>query len=128
MPGSDRSRHSDSCPSSAKLDGFFPDCRPHMRLLFLLICLVFVAAGILFGALNPSPARVDFYWFDFNASLGALLLLAAFIGAVGGGVAVWVGKVWPLQRSLRRARREQARAPATPATPADAPLIVSEHP
>ena len=93
-----------------------------MRLLFLLLSLIFIAAGIVFGALNSDPARVDFYWFAFDASLGALLLLAAFLGAVCGGIALWMGKVWPLQRSLRRARREQSRAPEPPTAPSDAPL------
>jgi putative membrane protein len=94
-----------------------------MRLLFLLTSLLFVAAGIVFGALNPEPARVDFYWFGFNASLGVLLLLFALVGAVGGGVALWIGKIWPLQRSLRRARRErsQAAVPASLPPPDTAP-------
>ena len=93
-----------------------------MRLLFLLLSLLFIAAGIVFGALNADPARVDFYWFAFDASLGALLLLATFVGAICGGAALWIGKVWPLQRSLRRVRRDQSKAPESVLPPADAPL------
>ena len=96
-----------------------------MRLLFFFLALICIAAGILFGALNPQPARVDFYWFAFEGSLGALLLVFAFLGAMGGGFALLAGAVWPLQSRLRRARREQARSPKTEPMPsADSPLAL----
>jgi putative membrane protein len=79
-----------------------------MRLVFLLLALLCVAAGVLFGALNPDPARVDFYWFGLDASLGVLLLAFAFLGAVLGGVALLIGVIWPLQARLRKSRRSQA--------------------
>lgn len=88
-----------------------------MRLVFLFLALLCVAAGILFGALNPQSARVDFYWFAFEGSLGALLLIFAFAGAGFGGAALLVGVVWPLQSRLRRTRREHARNPAPESTP-----------
>lgn len=95
-----------------------------MRLVFLFLALLCVAAGILFGALNPQPARVDFYWFAFDGSLGALLLVFAFAGAGFGGVALLVGVVWPLQRRLRRTRREHTRGMAAePAAPSDTALV-----
>ena len=79
-----------------------------MRLAFLLLALFCIAAGVLFGALNPDPARVDFYWFGLDASLGVLLLSAALLGAILGGIALIVGVVWPLQAKVRKARRAQA--------------------
>ena len=92
-----------------------------MRLLFLALAIAFAALGILFGALNPETASIDFYWVRVPASLGAALLVAAFVGALLGGLAMLVGVVIPLQARLRRARREQVKAPpeaaATPATP-----------
>jgi uncharacterized integral membrane protein len=93
-----------------------------MRLFFLLLSLFCVGAGLLFGALNPHPARIDFYWFAFDGSLGVLLLLAALAGSLAGGAAVFVGMVWPLQRRLRAARRASAaREPTTlPALAPDA--------
>lgn len=100
-----------------------------MRLLFLLISLLFVAAGLVFGALNAAPARIDFYWFALDASLGVLLLLAAFAGAIAGGVALWVGKIWPLQRALQRARREASRrVTPEPTQPSDATPGVGSDP
>lgn len=100
-------------------------CTPDMRLVFLFFALIFVAAGILFGALNPQPARVDFYWFAFEGSLGALLLIFALIGAGFGGAALLVGVVWPLQGRLRRERRAHAHpARAEPAPSADVPLAL----
>jgi putative membrane protein len=81
-----------------------------MRLVFLFLALSCIAAGILFGALNPQPARVDFYWFALDGSLGLLLLGSALGGAILGGCAMLVGMVWPLQARLRRARRDAARA------------------
>jgi lipopolysaccharide assembly protein A len=93
-----------------------------MRLFFLLLSLFCLGAGLLFGALNPQPARIDFYWFAFDGSLGVLLLLAALAGALAGGAAVVMGMVWPLQQRLRAARRANAsREPATlPALARDA--------
>ena len=80
-----------------------------MRLVFLLLALLCIGGGVLFGALNAQPATVDFYWFSFDGSLGALLLIAAFVGALAGGAALIVGVIWPLRRRLRRAQREQTR-------------------
>jgi uncharacterized integral membrane protein len=77
-----------------------------MRLIFLLLALVCVAAGVLFGALNPQPVEVDFYWFRIDAALGATFLVSALIGVVLGGIAMQLGVVWPLRRRLKRARRE----------------------
>lgn len=81
-----------------------------MRLIFLVVSLACVAAGLLFGALNPQPARIDLYWHAFEGSLGLLLLCALLAGAFAGGLAVLAGMVWPLQRRLQQARRANARA------------------
>lgn len=96
-----------------------------MRLLYLALAIAFAALGILFGALNPDPVSVDFYWRSLSVSLGAALLVAAFAGALLGGLAMLVGVVWPLQARLRRARREQAKAPAEPAPPAATPEMLA---
>ena len=96
-----------------------------MRLLYLALAIAFAALGILFGALNPDPVSVDFYWRSLSVSLGAALLVAAFAGALLGGLAMLLGVVWPLQARLRRARREQAKAPAEPVPPAAAPEMLA---
>jgi lipopolysaccharide assembly protein A len=83
-----------------------------MRLVFLALAIACAALGILFGALNPQAVSVDFYAMSVSASLGAALLVAAFAGALFGGLAIVIGVVWPLQRRLARTRRQQAKAPA----------------
>jgi lipopolysaccharide assembly protein A len=96
-----------------------------MRVVFLLLSLLFIVAGIVFGALNPQPVRVDFYWFALDGSLGAMLLVSALLGATLGGAALLTGVIWPLQRRLRRSRREQAGVKPDPApVPSDAPLAI----
>ena len=99
-----------------------------MRLVFLLLALVCIASGVLFGALNPDPARVDFYWFGLDASLGVLLLSAALVGAVLGGIALMVGVVWPLQSKLRKARRAQAVVATSRSAADEPPLLDTDRP
>ena len=79
-----------------------------MRILFLLLALLFLAAGIVFGALNPAPVTVDFYWLQAPVSLGFALLAAALLGAVLAGMVLLTSVIWPLRARLRRARRQQA--------------------
>lgn len=74
--------------------------------LQVLLAVTFVAAGVLFGALNPQAVVVDFHVFQWHAGLGVALLCAALLGAFFGGMAVVIGLVWPLQRRLRRQQRE----------------------
>lgn len=81
-----------------------------MRILFLLLALLFLAAGIVFGALNPAPVTVDFYWLQAPVSLGFALLAAALLGAVLAGLVLLTSVIWPLRARLRRARRKQAGA------------------
>jgi uncharacterized integral membrane protein len=73
--------------------------------------LLCVAAGIVFGALNPHSVDIDFYWFSFSASLGSAFLLSALVGALLGGFAITLGIVWPLRRRLRRATRQVGKPP-----------------
>ncbi len=86
-------------------------------LMQLVIALAFVAGGVLFGAFNPQTVTLDFHLLRIHASLGVAVLIAVLIGAMLGGIAVAVGVAWPLQRRLRKARREiAASASATAAT------------
>lgn len=91
-----------------------------MRLLQLLIALLFIAAGVLVGALNPQSMTLDFYYWHVQLGVGVAMLSGLLAGALLGGLAVTMGVVWPLQRRLRRARRELPVAGATddPANPA----------
>jgi lipopolysaccharide assembly protein A len=85
-----------------------------MRLALPLLALLCAVLGVLFGALNPQAVRVDLYWATLDIRLGVALLAAILAGALLGGFAVIVGVVLPLQRRLRRLRRERAQLP-TPA-------------
>jgi putative membrane protein len=82
-----------------------------MRLIRAFIALCFVALGIVFGALNRQPVRVDLWFAAFEGRLGLVLLGVLLAGAVLGGVIVTLGVVLPLRRSLARPRTD---APPTP--------------
>jgi len=85
-----------------------------MRLIKALLALLFVAFGVLFGALNRNPVKIDLGFLVVDTlSLGTSLLLALLAGAVLAGVVISTTVVWPLQRRLRRA------APAAAETPTD---------
>ncbi len=85
-----------------------------MRLFFLLSCLAVVAAGALFGALNPLPVTIDFWFATVQVRLGLALLLAGLGGAALGGFAMWLGVVLPMAARLRRVQRDaRALAPAS---------------
>ena len=75
-----------------------------MRLLKAVVALLFVALGVLFCALNREPVRIEFGFRTIeNASLGLVLLLAMFAGALLAGLVLTVSVIWPLRHRLRRA-------------------------
>jgi len=78
-----------------------------MRLAYLFFCVLVVAVGGLFGALNPQVVQIDFYSASVELRLGLALLLAALGGALLGGLSVWGGVVLPLRRRLRRLQRSE---------------------
>lgn len=75
-----------------------------MRLIKSLIALCFIALGILFGALNTQPVHVELWFRSIDSRLGLALLCALLVGAFIGGLAVTLGVVWPMRRSLGRLR------------------------
>ena len=79
-----------------------------MRLIRSLIALCFIALGIVFGALNRAPVRVDLWFAAFEGRLGLLLLAILLVGALLGGLVVTVGVVLPLRRAMARTRAEAA--------------------
>lgn len=83
-----------------------------MRLLKSLIALCFVALGIVFGALNRHPVRVDLWFGALEGRLGLVLLVVLLAGAVLGGLVVTAGVVLPLRRTLARQRASSDRNPA----------------
>ena len=85
-----------------------------MRLIKSLIALCFVALGIVFGALNRDPVRVDLWFSAFEGRLGLVLLAVLLAGALLGGLVVTFAVVLPLRRSLARARGEAVAPAGTP--------------
>ena len=84
-----------------------------MRLIKALIALMFVAVGVLFGALNRTPVRIDLGFATIEqANLGTSLLAAVLSGAIIAGLVLTAAVVWPLRRQLRQL------PPAEPTTPA----------
>ena len=86
-----------------------------MRLIRSLIALCFVALGIVFGALNRDPVRVDLWFAAFEGRLGLVLLAVLLAGALLGGLVVTLGVVLPLRRALSRNRTEANANARTPA-------------
>ena len=78
-----------------------------------LIALLFVVAGVLFGALNREPVHVDVVFASMSAPLGLLILATLLAGAFIGGVVVSLFVVWPdrLKQTAKNAEstRESAR-------------------
>ena len=74
-----------------------------MRLLKAVVALLFIALGVLFGALNRDPVRIEFGFRTIeDLTLGLALLLAMGVGALLAGLVLMVGVIWPLRHRLRR--------------------------
>ncbi|PIQ37149.1 MAG: hypothetical protein COW59_08705 [Lysobacterales bacterium CG17_big_fil_post_rev_8_21_14_2_50_64_11] len=79
-----------------------------MRVIHALLVLLFVLVGASFAALNIAPMTVDFYFYQLSVNSGLAVLVAMFVGAVLGAVAVVLGAVLPLQRRLKTLQRRVA--------------------
>jgi len=74
-----------------------------MRLIKAIIALLFVAVGVLFGALNRTPVSIDLGFATIEqANLGTSLLAAVLAGAIVAGLVLTAAVVWPLRMQLRR--------------------------
>lgn len=72
-----------------------------MRLIVMLILLLFIAAGIVLGALNADLVSYDLAFVRLELPKGAALLLALVLGWLLGGLTAWLG-VSSRHRHLRR--------------------------
>lgn len=88
-----------------------------MRPLRAFIALLFLALGVVVGALNPGVAIVDLGIWRLEAALGVVLLAAILCGVLLGGLAMVIAVVLPLRRALRRAA-PVADSPGAPASAA----------
>ncbi|URL59822.1 DUF1049 domain-containing protein [Luteibacter flocculans] len=86
-----------------------------MRLLAIIFLLLFVAAGIVFGALNADLVPFDFGFARLSLPKGGAMLAAVLVGWILGGITAWLGTSLALRRRHRRARDERKVANATAA-------------
>lgn len=93
--------------------------RRPLRLLFGLVCALMLGLGLVFGGLNNVPVTIDLYWLQLSAGVGSALLAAALLGALVGGLCLWLSVILPLQARLKRSERTVARTTAL--VKADAP-------
>ena len=77
-----------------------------MRLLAIITLVVFVAAGIVLGALNAGMVGYDFGFAQMQLPKGAALLGALVVGWLLGGVTAWLGSRPSRSRRASRADRE----------------------
>lgn len=77
-----------------------------MRLLVILILLIFIATGVVLGALNADLVSYDLAFAYVRLPKGAALLVALVIGWLLGGLTAWLG----VSSGQRRLRRQQLRA------------------
>jgi len=82
-----------------------------MRIFRILAAVVFTAAGIALGALNPQPVVLDLGPASVAAGLGVMLLVALLAGAVCAGLALSLGVIVPLRQRLRARDRDAIRSP-----------------
>lgn len=76
-----------------------------MRILALIVLVLFLAAGIVLGALNADAVPYDLGFAQVSLPKGAALLVALLVGWVLGGLTAWLGT----RMGDRRQRRRQAK-------------------
>ncbi|WP_027484970.1 DUF1049 domain-containing protein [Rhodanobacter sp. OR87] len=82
-----------------------------MRLLAIIVLVIFIAAGIVLGALNADLVGYDLAFVRMQLPKGAALLGALVIGWLLGGLTAWLGV------SMRRHRRQPRADKKLPARP-----------
>lgn len=85
-----------------------------MRLLALMILVVFIAAGVVVGALNADMVSYDLGFAQVMLPKGAALLLILIIGWLLGGLTAWLGVISRHRRDNRRLASRQKKSPASP--------------
>ena len=83
-----------------------------MRLLAIIILVIFIAAGVVLGALNADLVGYDLGFLHVQLPKGAALLGALLLGWLLGGFTAWIG----VSSRQRRERRQQRRMDKRPVT------------
>jgi len=76
-----------------------------MRLIAIIFLLLFIAAGIVFGALNADLASFDLGFAQLSLPKGGAMLSAVLVGWILGGVTAWLGTSLGHRRRRRRERK-----------------------
>ena len=82
-----------------------------MRIFRILAAVVFAAAGIALGALNPQRVVLDLGLASVAGGLGVMLLAALLAGALCAGLALSLGVIVPLRQRLRARDQAATRSP-----------------
>ena len=85
-----------------------------MRLLAVIVLLIFIAAGIVLGALNADLVGYDLAFAQVQLPKGAALLGGVVIGWLLGGLTAWLGVSSRQRRQRRQQLRADKRLPAKP--------------
>jgi len=86
-----------------------------MRLIVILLLLLFIAGGVVLGALNADLVGYDLAFAHVQVPKGAALLLMLAVGWVLGGLTAWLGVTTHHRRERRRTAKELgARASKAP--------------
>ncbi|RDS79604.1 DUF1049 domain-containing protein [Dyella monticola] len=86
-----------------------------MRLIVLLLLLLFIAGGVILGALNADLVGYDLAFVRIQVPKGAALLAVLALGWILGGLTAWLGVTTRHRRERRRAvKTRDAKAPKAP--------------
>ncbi|HUA81083.1 MAG TPA: DUF1049 domain-containing protein [Dyella sp.] len=86
-----------------------------MRLIVMLLLLLFIAGGVVLGALNADLVGYDLVFTRVQVPKGAALLTMLALGWVLGGLTAWLGVTTRYRRERRRSVKAQsAKVPKTP--------------
>lgn len=85
-----------------------------MRLLAIIIFVIFIAFGVVLGALNADLVGYDLAFVQVRLPKGAALLGAVVIGWLLGGLTAWLGVSTRQRRQVRQQQRADKKLPAKP--------------
>jgi putative membrane protein len=86
-----------------------------MRLIVMLLLLLFIAGGVVLGALNADLVGYDLAFARIQVPKGAALLAMLALGWVLGGLTAWLGVTTRHRYERRRiAKAQGAKASKTP--------------
>ena len=79
-----------------------------MRLIVMLLLLLFIAGGVVLGALNADLVGYDLGFARAQVPKGAALLAVLAIGWILGGLTAWLGVSTRHRRDARRQAKAQS--------------------